>query len=609
MRVFYGRGDWQPGVRIEGLLRYAFIGDSFAYGAGVAADETLSANAERQINELLPEWPVEAVNLGVSGFNLWNDWLNFETVPQVYEGVVLVLCNNDAEFFGRAFGIAYPMPHETRWKAAHPFGRQVARCFDRIAEFSKRQSTPVAVVYYNTHEIASQIRISEILGEHCAARGLCFIDTLAHYRERKFTPAEMLVSWANHHPSAKAHEAVGRHLVATLRRRGWFDKFGGSEIAGAPARISAAARAMVETDHYPADAALNWARSALDAKERLAQRMEALGSDDSFGGAAEPVSKWLDAGLRRWHGASRLRAFALSTAAEGSGIAAVLNAMNEEVLKLDEVGFALESGSWSELAACGLDTLPKLKETPKNQPPDLREVFAGFDADYLRIQPSLEAIGTIADSDAPEWYGEQASMRADRKALEVLAFRAETGCTGLKAAFQRIEDAFQQARPGLPEESLAQVSNIIGGSRLRIRSAFGIVNQWVGALQRMQDRHHATFTSVDVTVRGGPVEGGPRCIVTGRAEYSVPYRLPFFSADYFIPDGSSALVKLSFPLFCGARLYLWTNVPKMENPPVVEISLVKIEVYNRPNERRTIVPAAFHKDGEGRFVSPPIYLY
>jgi hypothetical protein len=71
MRVLQGRGDWRPVRRIESLHRYAFIGDSHAYGAGVAPDQTLSANAERQLNELLPAWPVEAVNLGLSGYNLW----------------------------------------------------------------------------------------------------------------------------------------------------------------------------------------------------------------------------------------------------------------------------------------------------------------------------------------------------------------------------------------------------------------------------------------------------------------------------------------------------------------------------------------------------------
>src|SRR5215469_2178243 len=72
MRLLVGRSNWRPSVRIEGLRRYAFIGDSFAYGTGVAPDQTLPSNAERQMNELMPACPVEAVNFGVAGYNLWN---------------------------------------------------------------------------------------------------------------------------------------------------------------------------------------------------------------------------------------------------------------------------------------------------------------------------------------------------------------------------------------------------------------------------------------------------------------------------------------------------------------------------------------------------------
>ena len=44
------RRDWWPKQRIPGLRRYAFIGDSNMYGAGVAPDETLPAQAEPHLN-------------------------------------------------------------------------------------------------------------------------------------------------------------------------------------------------------------------------------------------------------------------------------------------------------------------------------------------------------------------------------------------------------------------------------------------------------------------------------------------------------------------------------------------------------------------------------
>src|SRR5947208_7178698 len=186
MRVLMGRCDWRPGFRIPSLRRYAFIGDSHAYGTGVAPDETLPANAEQQMNELLPAWPVEAVNLGVPNYNLWNSWLAFKHGPQVYDGVVLVLCSNDADLFNRTYHVNYAEPQQTRWESEGPFGNAVARCFDEIASFSQEQSLPVAVVYYNAYDNPGQLRIGEIIGDLCASRGLLFIDTFVQYRDRNF---------------------------------------------------------------------------------------------------------------------------------------------------------------------------------------------------------------------------------------------------------------------------------------------------------------------------------------------------------------------------------------------------------------------------------------
>src|SRR5215467_4257086 len=280
MRVLMGRGDWRPGFRIPGLRRYAFIGDSHAYGSGVRPDETLPANAERQINELLPAWPVEAVNLGVPNYNLWNSWLAFKHGPQVYDGLVLVLCCNDADLFNRTYNVHYAEPQPTRWESDGPFGQAVSCCFDEIASFSQERSLPVAVVYYNACDNRGQLRIGEIIGDLCASRGLLFIDSFAHYRERNFALADLQVSSTDPHPSGMAHEAVGRHLAAAMRRKGWFGEYDASAIAAAPPRILEAAKAMVETDHYPLDAALNWAFGALEVKLRLARRMEAWGAVD-----------------------------------------------------------------------------------------------------------------------------------------------------------------------------------------------------------------------------------------------------------------------------------------------------------------------------------------
>ena len=609
MRVLYGRGDWRPGIRIEGLLRYAFIGDSFTYGAGVAPDQTLSANAERQMNELLPAWPVEAVNFGVPGYNLWNSWHAFKDAPQVYNGVVLSLCMNDADLFGRTYNIRYPRPNEPRWEATHPFGRAIVRCFDDIVLFSRERSVPIAVVYFNSHATPRQMQIGEIIGDLCAKRDLCFIDTLVHYRDRNFTREDLVVSPADSHPSAKAHEAIGRHLTITLRRHGWFRDYGGTEIVSAPDRILSAARAMAHADHYPPDAALNWALGALKSKANLARRMEASGAGDGFFAAAERPTMVLTSASRHWHMANRLRAFVQSTAELGGGIAAGLLAGEEERLRLEEICVALTTGEWDQDSAHSLDTKPIPEIAHKVPISDAPGMFDAYDGDLLRIHDAIDGLRSLAAPGAVEWPPGEASILADLQTLARLADRAQTECAALRATLLRIDRAFQEAHQALSEAHASQVSGLIGAALERVKRKFRFEQQWLDALERIQGEDHGTFTSVEVTMIPRREEGGQSWTLSGQVEYSVPHRLPFQDSGTFDPDGSPALVKLSFPLFYAGRLTLWAVNPRAMNFQKAEMTLNKVAIFNRSNRRLSVDPASFLLNANGRLVSPPINLF
>jgi hypothetical protein len=603
MRVLYGRGDWRPGFRIESLRRYAFIGDSHAYGSGVAPDETLSANAERQMNELLPAWPVEAVNLGVSGYNLWNSWLAFKHGPQVYDGVVLVLCSNDADLFDRTYQVKYLESEPERWESNHPFGAAVARCFDDIVSFSQERSLPVAIVYSSAFRHSMALRIGEIINELCASRGLCFIDTFAHYRDRNFPFADLFVSSANMHPSAMAHEATGRHLVATLRRRGWFREYEASAIAAAPDRILEAARAMLEKDHYPPDAALNWALHALDAKSHLARRLQALGADDDFSATAARVTDALTTASRRWHMANRTRACLLEVA--NPGTATSLSNAEEERLRLEELAFVLGTGDWNRLSARLLEVGVPRQTVPEAWPSDAPAFFHGCN---LNLVPLLDVLDGLRGLAAPAVIGsphDEALMLRDLEALERLANRAETQCTELKQAFLRLERIFGDMRPTLSEAEISQVSSIVGGSFKRVRETLGFVMRLLAATKGIRKADYAPFTTVEVTISAKAIEGQPFCLISGKAEYNVPNRFPFSVSGWFNLDGSPNLVKLYFPLFYAGRLFIQPYVPKTLKS--AEAALTKVELYNGTNQRRSVPPASFHRES-GRFISPVLYL-
>jgi hypothetical protein len=607
VRNLYGRGDWRPGIRIEGILRYAFIGDSFMYGPGVAPNQTLPANAGRQMNEMLPAWPVEAVNLGVPGYNLWNSWLSFKHAPQVYDGIVLVLCNNDSELLGFTCQIFYSEPPQTRWESTHPFGQAVALCFDEIAAFSQERSLPVAIIFSNPYDSPGQARIGGIIGDLCAKRSLCFIDTLALYRDRNFKLDDLQVSSANRHPSAIAHEAVGRHLAMTLKRQGWFDKYDDSSIGAAPGRILAGAKAMVETDNYPPDAALNWALGALESKLRLARRMEALGAEVEFSAAADEAAEALNAASRRWHMANRARAFVLSTST-GSGISSALACGEGERLKLDELAFALGTGDWPRISAHSLDANVPEERLAAIWPSDVPDWIDDCIQQLQSFPDSLRKLRSLAAPAAAGWSPDEAIILADLRTIEELGARAQSECAALKVALLRMNDALEDVRPALSEAHFAQVSNLIDAAAKRVKGAFGFVQNWRAALERIQDQNHAAFTSVEVTMSCGPVEDNPSWMLYGVAESIVPHRLPFQNTGYFRSDGSPTLVKLYFPLFYAGRLILRQFLQGGINAPKVEAALIKVEIYNQSNRRQAIEPTSFYKDSYGRLISPLFYL-
>jgi len=607
MRVLQGRGDWRPGFRIESLRRYAFIGDSYAYGFGVAPDQTLPAIAERQMNELLPAWPVEAVNLGVGGYNLWNSWLGFKYGPQVYDGVVLVLCTNDADLFERSYRVKYTLPRHTRWESTHPYGAAVARCFDDIASFSQESPLPVAVVYYNDGDHRDVLRIAEIINDLCALRGILYIDTFAICRDRHFERDDLRVSSTDAHPSAKVHEAVGRHLAATLKRQGWLGESNASEIGAAPDRILASAQAMVETNRYPPEAALNWAVGALDAKSRVARRLQASGAEDNFYAAAARASEALGTASRRWHTINRTRALVQGITIGGYGIAWNLFCMQEEKLKLEELCFALGTSNWNQLTASFLKAEPT-QPIAEAWPSDAASFLEGSALDLLQFHEALDGLRILASPAVVGSPQDEALMLADLVTLGRIADRTQAECAELKASFLRLESIFRDARSALPEAQISYISSLIGAALKNMKESFGFVQRLLAAIKHIRDADRPSFTTIEISVSVKATEESPACMLTGQVNYGVPNRLPLRNSA-FLRGGSTSLVTIHFPVFYAGRLSLIVFNPKATIPPqALEATLVKVELYNGKNRRLSVDPASFYKDPQGRLVSPLVHL-
>lgn len=91
------RGKDRTAAKPAGVKRVLVVGDSIAYGIGVAAEQTFAATLETILNTYHPDAPVEVLNGGVAGYNTaqelaFLDQRGFDLEPDV---IVLAYCPND----------------------------------------------------------------------------------------------------------------------------------------------------------------------------------------------------------------------------------------------------------------------------------------------------------------------------------------------------------------------------------------------------------------------------------------------------------------------------------------------------------------------------------
>src|SRR5258706_4506843 len=248
MRVLGGRAPYAPRHRNVHLRRLAFIGDSYVFGQGVFPEQTLPARTEHHLNETTDRLAVEAVNLGGNGYNTWNTWLSFKRCTQIFDGVIVTLCSNDAQLFGRTLQLDYGNVATELWEPDHPFHDVLKSCFDDIAAHCASNRLPVIVCFYNLWEGRALARVSEIIDALCAERNIPFVDFFAHFAERKIPLKELHVSEPELHPSALAHDAAARHLARRIRDLGWTEAAEQTSLRLVADEILSAAEEMVGVD-------------------------------------------------------------------------------------------------------------------------------------------------------------------------------------------------------------------------------------------------------------------------------------------------------------------------------------------------------------------------
>jgi hypothetical protein len=597
----YTRGDWWPATRIEGVRRYAFIGDSTMYGAGVAPDETLPFFAERFLNEAQPGWPVEAINHGVSGYNIWNSWLGFKASPQVYDGVVLALCDNDAEMFSWTFELHLPDERYTTWEPSHPFGQALAACFDDIAAFCRQAALPAAVIVCNPYASTEDRRTAQIIGELCAARGLLCFDTFRLFTEHKYAPEAVRVSRVDGHPSALAHKTTARHLVKEMARLGWFRGFDGRQIGPAPERILAATHNMMDDEDYPPDAAHGWALRTLQVKTLVAGRLAATGNDDGFAEAAAHTRAQLESACLRWHAAQRAQACLQAGAAVQNGLGRTLQTLQMARLRLEELGFALDTPDAVPalallcrcLAPASVDFDASMAQAPA--------MFAHFHNEFRRIQAGLDAL--------QERVGMLASLQ--RLSQHTTAFTREAAA--LDAALAHTVTLYRARRTTVPDTQQRHIAALLADDLGNIKTQMGEALKQIARAESIAEPRIGTFTTIEATLttpdRGDGKTAKPWMTpwMSLYAEYTVPHRLGFLTSCPFDADEQPVALRFHVPLLYAGRLTL-----RLRPPPGTKMAenfeLLSIELVNNPGPRQAIAVSSFHKNEQDHLVSPPIFM-
>ena len=511
---------------------------------------------------------------------------------------------------GLTLRVLYPSSTAKMWDKSHPAGRAIVRCFDDIAEFSERWSLQVAIVFYVNCPSAGNRRMSEIVADLCAERGLCFLDTWDSLNELKVPSIELQASASDTHPSAKAHQAVARHLVKVLWREGWFEKYADRAIVAAPDRIIQAARAMVGKDHYPLEVACNWALGALDAKSRLAARMEAMDGPLDFSSAAEPVASELVAARTRWHITQSLRAFVQATAFHGpQSPDTFLNGIFFERLTVEEVCFALDMNSWEETCASSID-LGFLKNV--SEPASLFDapaLLAGCEDHLQRARTGFDSLRSAIPDSPLGWPRDESLLIADLEILDSVFSRLEFELVLLKRAFSHAQEAYRDLSAALSREREEQLSGLLGNSLRMICSMFSILRQWSVSIQRMSDQHRSEYTTVEITLSAGPTQDRRAPVVAARLESHVPCRLPFAIGARVSRSGAPSLIRFTFPTFYSGVIRIIYQVPILRETPAQGINLLKVEVYNRDDQRHSIDPRLFTLLPGGALQSPPIHVF
>lgn len=563
----------------------------------------MSACAERHFNEAVPGALFECVNLGVSGYNLWNAWLSFKREPQIYDAVILSLCSNDAELFGRTFRADTVNKTTSYWQSGSPFHSIITACFDDMAGFA-RENGFALVVSFNSlwpgppaFAERNSRKIAQAIAGLCASRSILFLDFEEHLESRRLPFEELVVSRGDYHPSKFANDLVARFLVRTVRDNGWFGRGSQGDIVTSPDRILGVARDVVAKDRYPQEAVVRWADAALASKRRAAMRTLEASAMRTFERHADRAAARIAAAQQNLRSAAMASATLQWACSTRGGLAQCLNYVDEEMLRIDELSYAIGRLDWPAITTI-------LKSATPAQGTQFDAVDENAPARLEAIAQDMEQfpVAFAAARHGGDWLEATGSAAFDMGAILDLAARTGRKARELLGLIAQVEPERLRAASQAPDvEALFITAEQTAAHNLEIvrHKLMAIVSPRTAAAE-------TETTCIDVTVTANAMSGRNPCTVSLWLMSSAPQKLPLQNLSAFQPDGQQTLVRFRFPRFHAGRIQLQFLMPKL-GLQAARPEIVGVDVYNE-DVRRTLSPNEMEEDPLGRYLSPVIYL-
>jgi hypothetical protein len=600
MRILNGR-DWPvPPGKIPGLVRIAVLGDSMTYGQGVGPDETLPFVLENQLNEQAIESLFQVTNCGVSGFNIWNSLSSLQNLPPFYDAVVLILCSNDAEIFGRTSRIDYGFTGSAMWEPGTASFDLMRRALANTLAWLSERDVPLFVAYYGVWQSREETRNTQIIGEVCRSLNCPFVNFFDHFQARKLSLAAMRVSKFDFHPSSIVHSTAARYLLHQLQRVGWLERFKSSRQVGSlPTDLLAVAQEM-DREGARLDAILRWGIDTLNMKIRAVARRPDSADGEKFSSSSKSVLEALNATYAEWRALARAQALAVYVFSNDSASSGALWQAEEAILHAEEL--MLAAGLPDEAAIASLKSrLPNSEEVPLHV--DLSPARAKIQGCRIRTGRVHQMLEQALSGKGMTSFGALAALRRD--AYSSLAELVELDALlGQQAAVwtRRADEAEKRAL-----DATGEAKGLISRAKQSLEVAAGHLSRCYGSYDYLLDDVTTVpefLTTVVIYVQMFKRPKEKPYMLDALVESLVPHRMLAKDGTNIGFDGSIMSVSMRFPIFFFGRVTI-----RLEETPRPGLqrrrgTFLKMEIYNDPSRRVTLNRDQFYHAHSGQLVFP-----